>query len=50
MFINFEGVDGSGKTSVIQSITEYLKNHHGSLYSFLVSLSRNCKKINHFFN
>lgn len=26
MFINFEGVDGSGKTSVIQSITEYLKN------------------------
>ena len=26
MFINFEGVDGSGKTSVIQAITEYLKN------------------------
>lgn len=26
MFINFEGVDGSGKTSVINAITTYLKN------------------------
>lgn len=26
MFINFEGVDGSGKTSVINIITTYLKN------------------------